>query len=117
MGNGSRHSLPAASEAVRIAQLQRLHEQMVPHLRGHLKPQVSEEYSGAACRGSADLVINDGNVQITTKEIREMEERWNALALRSEHPAVLNDITEVPNSTCIYHVLCTRTLAATFEQA
>lgn len=37
----------------------------------------------------------DGPVQITTKEIREMEERWNALAMTSETPAIMDDITEV----------------------
>ncbi|CAL8463617.1 g3151 [Coccomyxa elongata] len=33
--------------------------------------------------------------QITTKEIREMEEHWNALAMTSQTPATMDDITEV----------------------
>ena len=48
-----------------------------------------------------------GVPQITTNEIREMEERWDALAMTSDTPAVMQDITEVSTSPILSFISLT----------
>jgi hypothetical protein len=61
----------------------------------------------AAVQGVAGVFIKGGLPQITTNEIREMEERWDALAMTSDTPAVMQDITEVSTSPILLFISLT----------
>ena len=61
----------------------------------------------AAVQGVAGVFIEGGVPQITTNEIREMEERWDALAMTSDTPAVMQDITEVSISSILSFISLT----------